>query len=206
MAQRPVGHVELGPGLGAELERRLMGEIERAHILVLGSGAGHDAVGLAQRGARVTAVDPDPRQVAHGRDMAVSAAVTVGFHCCELADLAFIRADQVDLAIAVQSLSYLAELDRVFRQAHRVLAPGSHLVVSLPHPAALCADPVDPNRITRRWDSSEPVGEQWIHRPEDLVTRLHRTNFQVDTLLELHEPGPGLLPATLVVRAEKLGT
>lgn len=205
-AQRPLDYVEFGPGVGADVDRRLLGEIEGRNVLVLGCGAGHDAVGLTKRGALVTAVDRDADQLAFGRELAVMEEVAAGFRRAELADLAFIQADQMDIAVSVHALSFIDDLDRVFRQVHRVLKHGAHFVISLPHAAMLCSDPVDPRRTTRRWDDPEPLGERWVHRAEDMLTALHRAHFEIDILLECHAPGPSLVPATLIVRGGKLGT
>ena len=203
-ADRPLEHVEFGPGIGSEVDRRLLGEIAGQHVLVLGSGAGHDAVGLARRGALVTSVDPDPEQLAVGRRLAAHHDVVVGFHRAELADLAFVRAEQIDFALSVGALSHVDDLDRVFRQVHRVLKHGAHFVMSIPHPAALCADPVDDTLTARPWDDRGPIGDRYVHRAEDLVTALHRADFEIDALLEPRS-GSGPMPATLIVRGEKLG-
>lgn len=205
-ARRPLGYVELGPGIGADVDRRLLGDIEGRNVLVLGCGAGHDAVGLTKRGARVTAVDRDADQLASGREMAEAEEVVTGFRHAELADLAFIQADQMDIALSVHALSFVDDLDRVFRQVHRVLKQGAHFVISVPHAATLCSDPVDPRRTTRRWDEPGPLGDRWVHRAEDLLTALHRAGFEIDVLLEPHAPGPSTMPATLIVRGQKLGT
>jgi SAM-dependent methyltransferase len=205
-ARRPLDYIEFGPGLGADIDRRLRGEIKGRTVLVLGCGAGHDAVGLTKRGALVTAVDRDDDQLACGRDLAMAEEVAVGFRRAELADLAFIQADQMDIAISVHALSFVDDLDRVFRQVHRVLKHGAHFVISVPHAAMLCSDPVDPRRTTRRWDDPEPIGERRVHRAEDMVTALHRADFEIDTLLERYAPGPEIVPATLIMRGEKLGT
>jgi hypothetical protein len=76
-------------------------------------------------------------------------------------------------------------------------------VISVPHPAALTADPADPDRSVTPWNHPEPIGERWIHTAESLVTSLTRANFAVDQLLERHHEN--LVPASLVVRARKLG-
>ena len=202
-ATRPLDFVEFGPGLGAELDRRLVGDPAGRRILDLGCGAGHTAVGLAARGARVIATDADPEQIAAARGMAADEDVAIEFHEAGPAELAFVRADQIDLAVSVWALSLIDDLGRVFRQVHRVVRPNGHAIVSLPHPAALCADPVDPSRTTRSWTTTEPIGERYVHTVEDVVMAFTRSNFAVDVVLERHAGGD--IPETLVVRARRLG-
>ncbi|MEZ5246830.1 MAG: class I SAM-dependent methyltransferase [Acidimicrobiales bacterium] len=202
-AARSLESVDFGPGVGADVERRLVGDVAGRRILDLGCGQGHTAVGLARRGARVIAIDHDVSQLGAARTLASTHDVTIEFHQAQPAELAFLAADHVDLAIAVTSLSFVQDLNRVFRQVHRVIRPSGHFVVSLPHPASLAADPVDPNRTTTPWDSPDPIGDRWIHTAESIVTSLTRTNFAVDQLLERRDEA--LVPATLVVRARKLG-
>lgn len=200
---RPFETVDLGPGVGEEVDRRLLGEVSGRRILQLGCGQGHAAVGLARRGARVIAVDEDVTQLGAARALATREEVTIEFHQARPAELAFLPADHVDLAIAVTTLSFVQDLDRVFRQVHRVVRPGGHFLASVPHPAALCADPDDPARIVHPWDTQLPVADRWVHTAEALVTSLTRANFAVDNLLERRADAP--VPATLVVRARKLG-
>lgn len=202
-AHRPLDHVELAPGSGSELDHRLIGNPKGRRVLELGCGAGHGAVGMAMRGARVAAVDPDVGQINIARSLAKKHDVAVEFHQGQLAELAFVRADQMDLVISVQSMAFTADLDRVFRQAHRVLRPGGHIIVSLPHPARLCADPDNPALTSRSWFDAGPVGNHFVHTAESVVTSLGRANFVVDTLLEPHTGGP--TPASLIVRARKVG-
>lgn len=200
---RPLEFVEFGPSLGADVDRRLIGDARGKRVLDLGCGAGHTAVGLAARGARVIATDADPGQLFAARALAQQESVTVEFHEAGPAELAFVRADQIDIAVSVWALSLVDDLDRVFRQVHRVLRPNAHLIVALPHPALLCADPVDPSRTVRSWRTDEKIGERYVHTAEGLVTALSRSNFAVDVLLERHAGGP--TPTTLLARARRLG-
>jgi len=200
---RSLDSVDFGLGVDPEVERRLIGEIPGRRILELGCGQGHTAVGLATRGARVIAIDDDVAQLGAARALAAQHEVTIEFHQAKPAELAFLAADHVDVALAVTSLSFVQDLNRVFRQVHRVVGPGGHFVMSVPHPAALTADPNDPDRVTSAWDHREAIGERWIHTAESIVTSLTRTNFAVDQLLERRDQN--LMPATLVVRARKLG-
>ncbi len=195
--------VDFGPGVGAEVDRRLLGDLTGRRILDLGCGQGHTSVGLASRGARVIAIDHDVAQLGAARSLASAHEVTIEFHQAQPAELAFLAADNVDLALAVTSLSFVQDLDRVFRQVHRVVGPGGHFVLSMPHPATLTADPADANLTVTPWDHSQPIGDRWVHTAESLVGSLTRANFAVDQLLERRDQD--LVPATLVIRARKLG-
>ena len=201
-SQRPLNFVELGPGLGEDLDRRLIGEVRGRRVLDLGCGGGHSAVGLARRGARVIATDHDPSQVLAARLLATQEGVAVEFHEAGPAELAFLRADLIDIAVSVWSLSLVDDLDRVLRQVHRVLRPSGLVVIAVPHPASLCADPGDPTRTIRSWRTRDPIGERFVHTAEDLITAFGRTNFAADLLLERH--ADGLMPASLIARARRL--
>lgn len=201
-ADRPIDHVDLGLGAEAALDRRLIGHVAGRRILELGCGQGHAAVGLALRGARVTAIDEDVNQLRAARELAIHHETTVEFHQTQLAELAFMAAEGIDLAISVTSLCYVEDLDRVIRQVHRVIKPGGHLLISLPHPAALCADPDNPALTIRPWTGDSPINGRHIHTVESIVSSMCRAKFVVDTLLERHiEDDP--LPATLLVRSRK---
>ncbi len=199
---RPIDYVDLGLGVETTLDRRLIGYVSGRRILELGCGEGHAAVGLALRGARVTAIDEDVTQLRAGRELAVKHETTVEFHQTKLADLAFLTADQVDLAISVSALCFVEDIDRVIRQVHRVIKPGGHLLISLPHPAALCADQNNPALTIRAWTEDRPVEGRYVHNVESIVSSLCRAKFVVDTVLERHvDDHP--LPATLLARARK---
>lgn len=200
---RPLDHVDLGVGVGPELDRRLIGNVRGRRVLDLGCGAGHTAVGLARRGARVIAVEHDRDQLDAARALAADHGVTIEFHQAQPAELAFLPGDHVDLVVSVTALSFVEDLDRVARQVHRVTAPAGHFLCTLPHPATMCADPDAPAETIRDWSDTTPLGDRWVHTAEQVVTALVRANFFVDTLLERGGDGP--VPATLVIRGRKLG-
>lgn len=202
--ERAIDHVDLGFGVEPELDRRLIGNVATRRVLELGCGHGHAAVGLALRGARVTAIDSDVAQLRAARELAISHEATVEFHQTQLAELAFMTADQIDLALSVTSLCFVDDIDRVIRQVHRVIKPGGLLLISLPHPAALCADPDNPALTTTAWTASGPIKGhgRYIHNAETIVSSMCRAKFVVDTLIERHADN-NMLPATLLVRARK---
>jgi SAM-dependent methyltransferase len=200
---------------------RLLGDVARKRVLELGCGDGSRAVELARRGATVIAVDPDAKAVHATSDRAELAEVRVELHTGDLADLAFLRGDSVDVAFADGSLAALADLGRVLRQVQRVLRAGAWFAFSLPHPFAACTSvdaepdgslPLATPTVDRSYfDDDVPHGATvHPHRIADVFALLGRVGFRVDTLLE-PEPaatarGRALLPDTVVWRARKVGS
>lgn len=218
--------IHYGPDIATESELHLLGELEGRRILVLGCGGGNAPVAMARQGARVLVADPDADAIAATRAAADAHEVKVELHQSDLAELAFVRADSVDLVFSNYALAGVENLDRVFRQAHRVLQPDRHLVFSLPHPAfalinAASNDPMRVHRAywdesAREWASEGRHGADHPHTIADVFAGLSRANFRVDTILE---PAPldtetrsphwtepmRWIPATLLMRGRKEG-
>ncbi|MBX3284011.1 MAG: class I SAM-dependent methyltransferase [Actinobacteria bacterium] len=191
-------------------------------------GSGHNAVNKfpVQQGAKVIAVDPSAPPARLYCERAERAEVRVELHQGGLAELAFLRSDSVDAALSVMALASVDDVDRVFRQVHRVLKPQAPFVCSFPHPAFAMFDPTaaDPLRVARPYDQSAPL--TWDLGPDvvtdhprtvgELFTALNRASFLVDQLLEPTAPVRGSrsggfadamtsVPATLVLRGRKQG-
>src|SRR3954451_17501274 len=115
--------VQYGPDIATEAELRLLGKLDNKRVLELGCGGGPNSVAMAKQGARVIAVDDSEEQVAHARRLAEREETKLELRHGDLADLAFVRADTIDVALSVYTLTTIADLDRVFRQVHRVLRP-----------------------------------------------------------------------------------
>lgn len=224
--------MELGPDLDNVWLQRLLGTISGKVVLELGCGSGDRAVWLAQQGAKVIAVDPSADHIVAGRRLAEQQGVSVEFHHGDLAEIPFVRAERIDVALSVYALSRTPELGRVFRQVHRVLRQEAPLLISLPHPTALqCRVEGTAVGVVRRSDDPEPVrwqvagqpnkgGSMIAHRTTDVFGALRSSNFRVDTVLEpMAAPlAPGTerspywsplfdwVPSTLVIRGRKEGT
>ncbi|MBS1848526.1 MAG: class I SAM-dependent methyltransferase [Actinobacteria bacterium] len=200
-----------GATIPGESELRLIGDLEGRRILELGCGAGHNAIRMAMRGARVIAVDPDAEQIDRARAAADAAEVKVELHAGELADLAFLRADGIDVVLSAYGLVGVDDVPRLIRQVHRVLKQEAPLIISLPHPALRMIDPIIGGslQIRRSWfDQSPTVAE--------LFTMLSRNNYRVDVLAEpAAEPDLAAssgwtdalraVPPTIIIRARKQG-
>ncbi len=218
--------VSYGPDIADERTLRLLGPVEGKRVLELGCGGGQSSIALAKQGAKVIAVDPSAERLDQVRAACDREEVKVELHQGDLAELPFVRAETIDVVLSTYALASVPDLDRVFRQVHRVLRQESALVFSLPHPVFELFDQEssDPLRIAhsyfdrspRSWRDGDAEGVSYPRSITDIFTGLMRANFRVDTLLE---PAVGAdavrseyfcpimngVPATLVLRARKEG-
>jgi SAM-dependent methyltransferase len=218
--------VSYGADAPTELDLRLLGDPSGKRVLDLGSGSGENAVALAKQGAHVIAIDRSVGQLQLARKLADEAETRVEFHESDVADLAFLRADSIDVALAAGVLGEIEDIDRLFRQVHRVLRPGAPFVFSIEHPMALAvgreldepgALPLGRMEVRRSYFDPSPVEVQtederilvFPRTVADVFASLHRAGYRVDVLLEpepvqSHDPGPQV-PTVFVWRARKEG-
>jgi SAM-dependent methyltransferase len=206
---------------------RLLGSVRGKRVLELGCGPADAAIALAKQGATVIGVDSSTEHVAAGRAAAEAAEVRLELRARDLADLAFLRADSMDLAYSDGALAEIPDLGRLFRQVHRVLRHGAGFVFSLPHPFALGTEvepaaegslPLGRTFVARSYFDTSPIdvgadGDPVLvtrHTLSEVFTGLTRSGFRVDTLLEPEPSGASgdraLLPTTVVWRARKEGS
>jgi SAM-dependent methyltransferase len=204
--------VVYGPDIADERELRLCGDVKGKRVLELGCGDGRNMTRFAAKGAVAIGVEPAEERISRAWRRAEDEGVRVDLHHGDLADLAFIRADSIDLALSVWALQAVDDLGRVFRQVHRVLKPNAPFVLSMPHPAfgQLDTDAIESLLVRRSYF------EPGTHTVAGVFTGLTNANFRVDRLLE-PEPRPNgarsaewhdamrYVPRTLIVRARKEG-
>ena len=151
--QREHGDYLAGPGEGdlvwcpegwLESELALLGspaELAGRRVVDLGCGAGQAARWLARQVARapggwVAGVDVSGEQLRHGqawlRDMPAHPQVTL--IQADAYDLPFAAASIEVIVSAFGVMAFVPDLAPVMVEAARVLAPGGHMTVSLPHP------------------------------------------------------------------------
>ena len=223
----PTDVVTYGPGVGSEDDSHLLGDVKGKRVLELGCGRAQRSIAFARQGATAIGVDFSPEMIQGAMRLCEREGVKVELRQGDLADLAFLRADSVDLVFSVYALSYGRDVERVFRQAHRVLKAGAPLVFSLPHPVYDVVGDADPtdrqvslarsyfdrSAVTRDRDG-EAVAT-YHHTVSDLLVGLVRAGYRIDMVLEPEPPEAGLdgsppwgaayLPRTLIVRARKEG-
>ena len=219
----PTDVVTYGPAVGTEEDFRLLGDVKGKRVLELGCGRAQRSIAFARQGATAIGVDFSREMIDAAMRLCGREGVKVELRRSDLADLAFLRGDSVDLVFSVYALSYERDVERVFRQAHRVLRAGAPLVFSIVHPVAEVVGPADPDQplgLTRSYFdrsgvASDRDGESvtaYHHTLSDLLVGLVRAGYRIDTVLEpepldarLQAPqqGPASLPRTLIVRARK---
>jgi len=214
--------VAYGPDIPGETELRLLGDLKGKRVLDLGCGSGAGAIAVAKQGAIAIAVDGSADNLAAAKRAGDENEVRIEFHQADLADLAFVRADTIDVVLSVWSLAHVEDLNRVFRQVHRVMKTNAPFVFSLPHPAYdMIDDDAEPPVVRRSYFDTAPVTNEdgsvdYPRATSEVITGLVRANFRVDWLLE-PEPASGghrsgfwretfaMVPRTLVIRARKEG-
>src|SRR5438270_9591438 len=206
-----------GPAIPSEAELNLPGNVEGKRRLELGSAA-QAAIAFAKQGGHAVTVDSSPERLAKLRRSADQEEVKIELHESDLADIAFVRADSIDLAFSSYAFDAVDDLNRVFRQVHRVLRQDCPLVFSMSHPAYAMIDDSaeDPLLVRRSYFERSTDGEKPHRTISELFTGLTRANFRVDTLLE-PSPAPSgprsserhetfkYVPRTLIIRARQEG-
>jgi ubiquinone/menaquinone biosynthesis C-methylase UbiE len=212
--------VRYGPDGPTEDDLRLLGDVADKRVLDLGCGAGGAAIVLARAGAAMIAVDSSTGQLERARRLAEREEVRIEWHHGDLADLAFLRADSIDLAFSGFVLAEVEDLSRLFRQVHRVLRPNCVFVFSYEHPLALCVgreppeSPTTPTHpvVLESYFGTDPImverdGEPiyvYRRRVAEVFAELGRAGFRTEVIVE-PEPPRGPVPTTVVWRARKEG-
>ena len=211
--------VRYGPDLPGERELRLLGDVKGKRVLDLGCGTGQAAIAFARQGAHAIAIDASASRLAAGRALAAAEEVRIEWHHGDLADLAFLRADSIDLAVSFFALGEVDDLDRVLRQVHRVVRPGGAFVFSYEHPLALCTSrddgpegslPLGHREVRRSYFDRAPLvtdrdGEKVSLYPRtiaEVFMAAGRAGFRVDVIVEPEavrssDPGPAIPPAII---------
>ncbi len=106
----------------------LLGDLRGLRVADIGCGDGALAVEMARRGAEVTAVDPDPVQIAAAQRRAKAAGVSIRFLCAP-AEALPLPGGSMDRVVAVTALCFMAAPARALAGMARILRPGGRLVL-----------------------------------------------------------------------------
>ena len=121
-----------GPEGLREADAGLLGDLAGRTVLEVGAGAAQCARWVAARGGRVVASDLSLGMLGEGA--AAAAAAGVPLLQCDARVLPFAD-DSFDVVFtSYGALPFVADADRVLREAARVLRPGGRFAASVPHP------------------------------------------------------------------------
>jgi SAM-dependent methyltransferase len=225
-ARLPTDVAHYGPDIPNEAELRLLGELKGRRVLELGCGGAQCSIAFAMQGASAIGVDFSAEQLAFARRLCEREGVKVELHEGDLADLAWLRGDSIDLVFSAYAFGFVDDLGRVFRQVHRVLKVGAPLVFSLPHPVYdMIDDEAEQPLLVRRsyfdrrpidYDHNGIAFTDYHHTISDLYLGLVRASYRVDVILEPEPTTTGprsqhwrdtfrSVPRTLIVKARKEG-
>lgn len=205
-----------GPEGWSESDLGLLGRIEGKRVLDLGCGQGQSSMWLRSQGADVVSLDISEAMLSYADGPRV---------CADAQHLPFVD-NSFDVAVsAYGALPFVADIDQVLKELHRVVT--GRFVFSVTHPIrwAFRDDPtaltVEHSYFDRRpyveRDSSGNVSYSEHHRTVgDWVTAIIRNDFVLDDLLELEwkaentnvwgawSPERGrLIPGTMIICAHR---
>ncbi|MDP9075507.1 MAG: class I SAM-dependent methyltransferase [Actinomycetota bacterium] len=225
-AQLATTTAHYGPDIPTEASLRLLGDLKGKRVLELGCGGAQCSIAFARQGATAIGVDFSAQQLAFARRLCEREEVKVELRQGDLADLAFLQADSIDVAFSANAFSFVDDLNRVFRQVHRVLKVSAPLVFSVPHPCwALLNDTWrEPLQIRRSYFDKSPIEterggvtfSEYPHSVAEIYMGLARSSYRVDLMIEPEPLRDGhrspewsdaflSVPRTLIIRARKEG-
>jgi len=207
-SEHDVAYARHGP---TDRDLRLIGDVAGKRTLDLGTGSGQAAVSFAVHGATSIGIDSSSAHLDRARRRADDAGAKVEWHQGDLTELAFLRADSIDVVFSAYAIGEIDDIGRLFRQVHRVLQPAGLFVFSYEHPLATALragrSVFDESPITI--DGDRRARTVYPHATGHVVTSLNRAGFRIDAIVE-PEPSPNggeraKLPSTIVWRARKEG-
>lgn len=131
-------HVVLTPSRA--VPRDWFPPLEGTRTLCLAGSGGQQAPILAAAGARVTAFDNSPRQLAQDRLVAVRDGLTIATVQGDMRDLSTFADASFDLVVHPCSNCFVPEIQGVWREVARVLATGGVLLAGFINPIAFIFD------------------------------------------------------------------
>lgn len=111
----------------------MLPDVEGLVGLDIGCGEGHNTRLLAQRGARVTAIDIAKDFIAYAQQAEVAEPLGIEYRVASAVALPFAEA-AFDFATGFMSFMDIPETEQVIAEAYRVLKPGGFLQFSILHP------------------------------------------------------------------------
>jgi len=143
---------------------QLLGDVRGKRVLDAGCGEGRFARMLAERGAKVTAVDLSRRMIELAEAEEAKTALGIEYAEMNMTDLSAFANEQFDAAVAYLSLLDVEDCVAALAEIARVLKPGSRFVFSTVHP---CFYPPDSSWEPRRPGTIPLLDKDKLYRKVD---------------------------------------
>jgi SAM-dependent methyltransferase len=122
-----------------------VGDVTGLHVMHLQCHLAYDAISLARRGARVTAVDFSPRALEQAAALASRCGVDLELVEASALDLPASLHGRFDLVYAtIGVLGWISDVDAWMRNVFAVLRPGGRLFLHELHPLYLMFETIEP--------------------------------------------------------------
>lgn len=162
-------------------------DLTRTRVLTVGCDDTEPPKELARRGAVVVVVDPDEEALDGMFQSMAGEGLDAELVVHEPFDMRSIPDGGVGLVTAGAIVNRMPQLDRLYREFHRVLAPGGAVMVITPHPLVSGGHGITAETGKGQWlvdDYFSPTkaGRQWTI--EEHVNALNVAGFHLERLIE----------------------
>jgi SAM-dependent methyltransferase len=148
--------------------RAWFGNLSRKHVLGLACGGGQQGPVLAAAGALVTVIDNSPEQLARDSALAEKHGLELKTELGLMQDLSRFPDGAFDLVFNPVSNCFVEDIQPVWNEAFRVLAPGGRLLTGFCNPVLFAFDPEIEDADAQRLKYPLPFSDLASRSPEEL--------------------------------------
>ncbi len=179
-------------------------------VLDIACGNGNFSQRMAQRGARVVAVDYSPKMIELAQKRRAKFAANIEFAVCDATSKSEIfgvaAGRKFDKAVANMALMDISDIEPLFASLTELLKPSGIFVFSMHHP---CFTAPNSDYLTAQTHKGiavegQPVEQNYYHRPlQEVFNLAFHSGFVVDGLHEVPFEGESE-PIIIIVRVRKI--
>jgi len=206
---------------------KLIGNVEDKKILELGCGGANCGIALAKKNGKVTCRDLSEQQLSWAKIKAQEEQVNIKFDCGAIEDLSDYEEESFDLVISMCAFQYVEDINKVFREASRILKTGGRIIFSTDDPIFYSVgirelwheDQNDPSYFYRgeyrwKWEDEDDFYFTTFRRPiEDYINglidqgfileRFHEISPKYDEIASKTDELETIYPTIMIFKAQK---